>query len=232
MNTFVRCLGLLLAFSLSSSAVLGYSTTQAKAYLPGVTTAELSTRTPVRLVSVEQIRQSLEGKPPLVVGFDVDDTILYVSAGFARGKRLYSPGSDAYLKNATFWELMNGGWDEFSIPKQAGQDLIAMHQARGDKIYFITGRPATKDEQLTRIIQQNFSIKDMNPVVFVGDLNKTKAMKERGVQLYYGDADQDVTSALAAGARPIRVLRAVNSSNQPLPNNGSYGEEVLVNSDY
>jgi acid phosphatase (class B) len=37
---------------------------------------------------------------------------------------------------------MSNGWDAFSVPKEVGKALIAMHFPRGDHIYFVTGRSA------------------------------------------------------------------------------------------
>ncbi len=59
----------------------------------------------------------------MAVGVDIDDTVLFFSPGFWRGKKTFSPESEDYLKNPVFWEKMNNGWDEFSIPKE-----VALHQ--------------------------------------------------------------------------------------------------------
>ncbi|WP_119329259.1 acid phosphatase AphA [Cysteiniphilum halobium] len=201
---------------------------------PGVTTSELSHRMPVHWVSIAQIKQSLTNTQPINVGFDVDDTLLFSSPGFFRGKQEFSPKSNKYLSNPQFWQKMNNEWDYFSIPKQSGYALIQMHLKRGDHIYFITGRPKTKTEQLTRILQHDFDIpKDkMNPVIFSGPKHgaKTPYIKEHKITLYYGDSDSDITDARAAGAKAIRVLRPLNSTNKPMPHSGKFGEEVLVNS--
>ena len=47
-------------------------------------------------------------------------------------------------------------------------DLINMHQARGDQIYFITGRTAGDKDGVTPVLQKAFNIKDMHPVEFMG----------------------------------------------------------------
>ncbi|PJE79668.1 Class B acid phosphatase [invertebrate metagenome] len=198
----------------------------------GITTAQLEQRQAIHWVSVEQIRESLKGQAPMAVGFDVDDTVLFSSPGFVLGKRTYSPDSNDYLNNDEFWQKMNSGWDDFSIPKESARALINMHTQRGDRIYFVTGRPASKNETVTKTLQEMFHLKDIQPVIFAGDLNKINQLKSKNIKVYYGDSDQDITSANAIHARPIRVLRASNSSNQPLPKNGNLGEEVLVNSAY
>ena len=50
-------------------------------------------KTDIRWVTVEEIAQSLENQPPMNVGFDIDDTILFSSPGFYSGMKKYSPGT-------------------------------------------------------------------------------------------------------------------------------------------
>lgn len=205
---------------------------------PGASIEQLTAQAPIHWVSVAQIEHSLAGKPPMAVGFDIDDTVLFSSAGFWRGKAQFSPGSNAYLDNPAFWEKMNNGWDAFSMPKAVAQALIAMHVRRGDSIWFVTGRTHTKTETVSQTLQSVFQIPDasMNPVVFAGEdvgrNAKTQWLKEKRMGIFYGDADGDIRAARAVGARGIRILRAGNSTNCPLPRAGSLGEEVVVNSEY
>ncbi|MCF2055380.1 acid phosphatase AphA, partial [Escherichia coli] len=107
---------------------------------------------PIHWVSVAQIENSLAGRPPMAVGFDIDDTVLFSSPGFWRGKKTFSPESEDYLKNPVFWEKMNNGWDEFSIPKEVARQLIDMHVRRGDAIFFVTGRSPTKTETVSKTL--------------------------------------------------------------------------------
>ncbi len=57
---------------------------------PGTNVAKLAEQAPVHWVSVAQIENSLTGRPPMAVGFDIDDTVLFSSPGFWRGKKTYS----------------------------------------------------------------------------------------------------------------------------------------------
>ncbi|MDE9493649.1 acid phosphatase AphA [Xenorhabdus bovienii] len=216
---------------------------QAKVQMPesvssGVTTVELSQRQAVHWVSVDQIEKSLQDQPPMAIGFDIDDTVLFSSPGFYRGKLKYSPNDNSYLKNPAFWEKMNNEWDEFSMPKQIGIELVQMHLKRGDNIYFITGRTKTKTETVTKYLQEDLHIPadKMNAVIFAGDEpgknNKVSWMKEHKLKLYYGDADADIAAAHELNIRGIRILRASNSSYQPLPKAGRFGEEVVIKSEY
>lgn len=76
----------------------------------------------------------------------------------------------------------------------------------------------------------------MNPVIFAGDKHgqntKTQWLEQKNIKVFYGDSDNDISAARDVGARGIRVLRASNSTYRPLPMAGSFGEEVIVNSEY
>jgi len=106
----------------------------------GTNAREMTEQKPIHWISVEQLKKELEGKAPINVSFDIDDTVLFSSPCFYHGQEKYSPGKNDYLKNQDFWNEVNAGCDQYSIPKQIAVDLINMHQARGDQIYFITGR--------------------------------------------------------------------------------------------
>ncbi len=201
-----------LLFALNSSVVARASTPQP--IWEGTNVAILAEQAPIHWVSVAQIENSLLGRAPMAVGFDIDDTVLFSSPGFWRGQKTYSPGSEAYLKNPEFWEKMNNGWDEFSMPKEVGRQLIAMHIKRGDSIYFVTGRSQTKTETVSKTLQDDFLIPgaNMNPVIFAGDKpgqnTKTQWLREKNIKVFYGDSDNDISAARDADARGIRVLRA------------------------
>lgn len=225
-----------LLFALNAS-VTAHASSPSPLY-PGTDVAKLAEQAPIHWVSVAQIENSLMGHPPMAVGFDIDDTVLFSSPGFWRGQKTYSPDSQDYLKNPEFWEKMNNVWDAFSIPKEVARSLIAMHVKRGDSIYFVTGRSQTKTETVSKTLQDDFLIPgaNMNPVIFAGDEpgqnTKTQWLKEKNIRVFYGDSDNDITAAREVGARGIRVLRASNSTYRPLPQAGAFNEEVIVNSEY
>lgn len=204
----------------------------------GTNAREMLQQQPIHWISVDQIKKELEGKAPINVSFDIDDTVLFSSPCFYYGQQKYSPGKFDYLKNQDFWNEVNAGCDKYSIPKQIAVDLINMHQARGDQIYFITGRTAGNVDGVTPVLQKAFNIKNMHPVEFMGDrprttkYNKTPGIIEHKVSIHYGDSDDDVLAAKEAGVRGIRLMRAANSTYQPMPTLGGYGEEVLINSSY
>lgn len=205
---------------------------------PGTNAREMLVEQPIHWISVDQLKKELEGKAPINVSFDIDDTVLFSSPCFYHGQQKYSPGKHDYLKNQDFWNEVNAGCDQYSIPKQIAVDLINMHQARGDQIYFITGRTAGDKDGVTPVLQKAFNIKDMYPVEFMGGrerttkYNKTPGIIEHKVSIHYGDSDDDILAAKEAGIRGIRLMRAANSTYQPMPTLGGYDEEVLINSSY
>lgn len=234
-RTFTK---VLLALSLASLCVTSYAAKGEPYTQPGTDAREILQTQPIHWVSIEQIKQSLEGKGPISVSFDIDDTVLFSSPCFHYGQNKYSPNSGAYLKNQEFWNEINAGCDQYSIPKLVAKELIKMHQERGDQVYFITGRTAGKVDGVTPILEKAFAIKNMYPVSFMGGVerttkyNKTPAIQKYKISIHYGDSDDDILAAKEANIRAIRLLRAPNSTYLPLPKVGGYGEEVLVNSAY
>ncbi len=190
----------------------------------------------IRWVTLKDIARSLENQRPMNVGFDVDDTVLFSSPGYYYGQQKYSPGNKGFVMMEEFWNEMNNGLDKFSIPKECARKLIELHKKRGDSIYFITARTKTKTESVTDLLIKTFNLKNTQKVIFtgvkIGENLKIKPIKENKVKIFYGDSDADIAAALEAGIRGIRIIRALNSTNKPLPHHGRFGEEVLVDSDY
>lgn len=204
----------------------------------GATLQQITEQYPIHFISIEQIVKELKNKPPMDVGFDIDDTIYYSTPAFIHGQRELSPKSNEFLKKSEFWDRLSNGWDSFSVPKKSASELIKLHLERGDRIWFVTGRPKPTNgkETVTELLGRDFSIphEKLNKVIFAGEDKgaKVQYIRDRNIKLYYGDSDGDIKDAREAGAEPIRVMRALNSSNQPMPRNGALEEKVLVNSDY
>ncbi len=62
-----------LLFTLNSAVVARASTPQP--LWVGTNVAQLAEQAPIHWVSVAQIENSLLGRPPMAVGFDIDDTV-------------------------------------------------------------------------------------------------------------------------------------------------------------
>lgn len=211
----------------------------------GITAIDMKNEKNVKWVTVDSIRESLKNQPPMTVSFDVDDTALASSQCFYYGKNTFSPDSYDYLKNQAFWNYVADGCDRSSIPKESTRKLIDMHQERGDQVIFITGRTGHADNDPTRldtlgmILEKTFKIKNMQPVNYTKDTpvapyqyDKAYYIAKNNVKIHYGDSNDDILAAREAGARGIRVIRTPISTNRPLPINGGYGEEVVVDSSY
>lgn len=192
-----------------------------------------------RVITVAELEASLPAGP-LQVGFDVDDTVLFSSPGFFYGMTNTdgADGGNLYgarpLDTDAFWMTLNTKLDDFSIPKHVAFKLIDLHKARGDEIHFITARPCPSGnpDPLTRRLNALFGLENEHPVVFTNRGEKTRALHQRGIKVFYGDSDGDMRDAVAAGIRAIRVVRSPLSTNPSPTHHGAFQEEVLWNSEH
>ena len=199
----------------------------------GVTAADIVKSPDVHWVTVDEIKESIKDMPPMTVSFDIDDTVLVSSQCFYYGRNKWSPNGYEYLHNQKFWDYVADGCDLSSIPKESAKKIIEMHQARGDQVVFITGRTPAKK------LERTFGVKNMKPISYTRDTpvapykyDKTAYIVKAQSKIHYGDSNDDVLAAREAGIRGIRVIRSAVSTNRPLPVNGGYGEEVVVDSSY
>jgi len=202
--------------------------------------------TQVRWITLADLERSLP-KEPISVVFDVDDTALFTSAGFQWGTKTYGahivsagvavreedlPSTDDKRKYREFWTKMNNELDQYSVKKWIAGELVALHKRRGDRIHFVTKRIYTGSEQLTAILRETFAMPGLEPVIFTNRQAKTDSFRRVQAAVSYGDSDGDIRESIAAGARPIRVMRARTSVNLDPVHHGGFGEEVLVNSEF
>jgi hypothetical protein len=127
---------------------------------------------------------------------------------------------------------MNNDLDQYSVKKWIAGELIQMHKARGDQIFFVTKRINTGSERLTELLKKEFYLPNLEPVIFTNRGSKTPAFKRVQAVVSYGDSDGDIRESIEAGARPVRVLRARTSVNLEPVHHGAFGEEVLLNSEF
>jgi acid phosphatase (class B) len=199
-----------------------------------------------RTISLHELARSLPAEAITVV-FDVDDTVLFTSAGFQWGARTYGArivqagaavreedlaSADDRRKFREFWTKMNNELDAYSVPKWIAFELIRLHKSRGDKIHFVTKRINTGEEKLTQLLKDTFQLPDSTTVTFTNRGSKAAAFKRLKAAVSYGDSDGDIRESIEAGARPVRVMRARTSVNHDPTNNGAFGEEVLLNSEF
>ncbi len=205
------------------------------------------TQKAVHFVDIAGIKKSLEGKPPMTVSFDIDDTSVFSSQyfhyGFTFGNQFgWGNNPKEVLHSQGFWDYVADQADKHSIPKKSAKALIKMHLERGDNIVFVTGRTKhskAKNGTITdtaKVLQKYFDLPMPSPIWYTADTPidgykhpKTAFIVKAGSKLHYGDSDDDILSAREAGIRGIRVQRSYSSTN-PQKLNGGYGEEVLINS--
>jgi acid phosphatase (class B) len=208
--------------------------------------AEPSPVTKGRVISLAELAKSLPHEPITVV-FDVDDTVLFTSAGFQWGTDTYGadivsagvplreedlPTPEAKRKYREFWTKMNNELDQYSVAKWTGKELVALHKSRGDRIYFVTKRIYTGTEKLSDVLRSRLGLADAPAVIFTNRESKMSAFKKIGAAVSYGDSDGDIRESIQAGARPIRVMRARTSVNHDPTHNGAFGEDVLADSEF
>lgn len=194
-------------------------------------------------VSVEQLSRMLP-RHPIVVGFDVDDTLVFSAPAFNALQPGYDPDvirpkdlsrltPEQQGQYHAFWNELNEHADDASIPKKIGQVLLDLHIARGDDVFIISRRQATAppSDAADRRLERFFHMKLAHALVQTNLADKTKFLCERRIDLYYGDSDSDVAAAFAAGATPVRVKRAADSYAKDPVHNGELDEIVLAGSE-
>jgi acid phosphatase (class B) len=192
----------------------------------------------IQWIDLDDIKMLFKNKPPISVGFDVDDTLLF--SGAIVEKNIPSFDELKFLANYDLiFKKMNCDEVKFSIPKRIGKQLIAFHQVRGDEIYFITARAFTpcvnEGYSINDWIKETFNIQNLHPVIFTdsdfGRGSKAKWLKDLKLAVYYGDSDTDIEAAQKAGVLGVRVMRASNSWEKVSNHIGKYGELVIRRSD-
>jgi acid phosphatase class B len=199
------------------------------------------------------------------VGFDIDDTLAFTTPTFTRA---FASGGSPKPDDTVFWTLANGcdlgcpaqallladGTEKLlpandpSTPKSSAIALIAMHKARGHKVFAITARPDTNGSPLRAYLARELAIAEED-VYFEPDLDapgnpkgKTDRIESLGLDLFYGDSDSDIRDTEKAflredgtrtkAVRSVRFLRAPTSSNRKAGklnkyHPGYFGEPIL-----
>lgn len=195
---------------------------------------------PGRWITVKDLEASLP-KAPMDVGFDIDDTLIFPSAGFQAVLRgtagssapsPYGANRRAVVANPKTWNDLHHQHDAYALPKVIGHELLALHKQRGDRIHLITARAGIEAAPLEARMRKMFDTEFTGPIVFTALKSKTEAIRARKLAIYYGDSDTDIEYVKEAGIRGVRVLRASNAIDYDrVPCFGKFGEEVLIDSD-
>jgi acid phosphatase (class B) len=159
----------------------------------------------------------------LKVGFDLDDTLLSSTPAFNKGfKSVRQPFSNL------FWITVNKSDKGNSVVKKKAVEILKKHQQNGDEIYIITARRPYGTEPLIDFINETFKIKKEN--IYFAPRGKTDRIKSLGLDIFYGDSDSDISAAVKAGARAIRIMRSSESWNKKKYHPGRYNEQIIENS--
>ncbi|MCF7802386.1 MAG: hypothetical protein K9N34_10270 [Candidatus Marinimicrobia bacterium] len=149
----------------------------------------------------------------LVVGFDIDDTILYSEDNFLAVPP--NPANPGHLDYA--W--VNSHDSVYSKVITDMAKLVHFFRAQGHSVYFITARPGVNGEYLARFLTRElgfpivmdknlfFSPKERDPKTGIRHTVKHRLIRELGIHVFYGDSDTDIVAALVGDAHPVRVVR-------------------------
>jgi acid phosphatase (class B) len=167
------------------------------------------------------IRKAIEGDEIKKVGFDIDDTLI------SADKNFFQIMQKAKFRTPKFWAGVNGNDQGNSTIKQSVFKILKQHRDLGHEIYAITARQPHNPKPLRAFIEKTFGIPAQS--VFL-EPKKTGKIKELELDIFYGDADSDMTAAQEAGIKAVRVLRSPRANYRGKYHPGHYGEPILKNS--
>lgn len=91
-------------------------------------------------------------------------------------------------------------------------------------------------DKIVKVLVKDFKLDKLIVVNYIGDkfkklykYDKLYYIKKYGLDIYYGDSDDDIYVVREVGVRLIRILRVFNFINLFLLEVGGYGEEVFEN---
>jgi acid phosphatase (class B) len=161
----------------------------------------------------------------LRVGFDVDDTLLFSSPAFDKARQ--TKGVKNYSK--AFWRIVNSSDEAVSGIKKKTRQILEKHQAKGDDIFVLTARHPDGGDALRKFLYKTIGVPPEN--VYFETRGKTKRIKMLRLDIFYGDSDSDISAAMEAGAKAVRILRSPKSGYKGKYNPGKYGEEIIKDSE-
>ena len=157
------------------------------------------------------------------VGFDIDDTLLFSTPAFTKGF------DEAERFSEEFWFIVNQYEVTEDMVKVKAEEILKEHLKNGDEVFVITARKGEGGEKLKDYIVKRFNIKRDN--IYFEPFGKIDRIKSLGLAIFYGDADSDISDAIAGGAKGIRILRSPDSSNKGKYNPGKFNEEIIKGSE-
>jgi acid phosphatase class B len=154
----------------------------------------------------------------LKVGFDYDDTLIFSTpafrAGAASGQEPYSP---------EYWRVVNQSFNREKV-KLVPMTTALIYKALGFDVVVITARQGYGGVELQE--HWKWLAKE-----FYFERNKSSILEKGRFVAFFGDSDSDITEALEAGVKPIRVKRGKESDYKGKYHPGQYNECILPFSD-
>ncbi len=157
-----------------------------------------------------------------VVGFDLDDTLLFSTPSF---REAFSRDVEPFSEE--FWTVVNSSDAELSCTKEAVKEILVHHQEQGRTIYVSTAREPHNPGPVRSAVSRRFDIPPDN--VYFDPETKVDTLEELGVDVYYGDSDSDIADARESGAVPFRIERNPESSYEQKYNPGELDERIVPN---
>lgn len=99
------------------------------------------------------------------------------------------------------------------------------------KIYLISNRNARQMSEIKNLMRTIIPPQDLINIniILLGGTNelKVKYIENNKIDVYYGDSDSDMVSAIMGGAKPIRVLRNAISKDKHGAHIGIFKELIM-----
>ncbi|WP_312982182.1 hypothetical protein [Atlantibacter sp.] len=109
--------------------------------------------------------------------------------------------------------------------------VMIKHILQKQKIYIITRRDKNENKLIRNILKEKIGNVYLNNIIILHAnkyyQNKSFLISLYNITIYYGDSDSDMYHALRGGAKPIRVLRNVNSKDKSLIHIGLLKEDLF-----
>ncbi len=145
----------------------------------------------------------------LIVGFDIDDTVLFSEPMF-----LEAPRDE---KGAIDYHWINLHDKDYSLLIDPTAALIHYFRANGHQVFFITARPGFNGHHLAEFLSKKLDMDiTVNENLFFSPkeivngfsyTTKHNTMKKLNLDMYYGDSDRDMIAGLKADVYPVRIIR-------------------------
>lgn len=197
------------------------------------------------------IETEIEGKTrTITVGIDFDGTFVDSSGPMTKAFIDYGDPRTLTSKLDLFYGELNRSGKRWLAYKCKMLEALKLHLIRKDTIIFISRRPDINGEGVLPYLKHKLIKISMFSGIGYGDQinhadmefvftnsstggTKKDIIKDKGISLYYGDADDEKQAAMEAGAVFVRVLRSdsdIMNVIEALPDINLYEEYVLRNS--